>query len=112
SEQCKDFAEIEKCKKQLYYLTLYYNYIYNERSIAFWCDLFKNNFKIFTFYDSECSKCAYLDICKCEEIKKIDEERKKEEKDELLNCAEEILSDRFFVDMPRFKKACFPDNQQ
>ncbi len=116
SEQCKEIKDIERCKKQLYYTLLFYNYIYrsdettNGRSIAFWCDLFKDQFKIFTFYDDDtCSKCAYLDICKCDQIKKIKEERKKEEDEDNLNCEDEILSDRFFVDMPRFKKACFPE---
>lgn len=114
--QCKEIPDLERCKKQLYYTTLYYNYLYrsseesNGRSIAFWCELFKDNFKIFPFYeDSVCSKCVYLEICKCDQIKKIKEERAKEEKEERLDCSEEILSDRFFVDMPRFKKACFPE---
>ncbi len=112
SEKCKDMKEIDKCKKQLYFTILYYNYIYKNRSIAFWCELFRDNFKIFTFYDSACSKCAYLDICKCNEIKNIQKERKEEEEEDLLICEDEILSDRFFVDMPRFKKACFPEQGQ
>jgi hypothetical protein len=104
-------VDMQQCKQQLYTTLLYYNYIYNERSIAFWCELFANTFKIFTFYDSNCSTCAYLDICKCDQIKKIQEERKKEEKENMLDCAEEILKDRFIVDMPRFAKACFPPKE-
>lgn len=119
SDKCAQIQDIDRCKKQAYFTALYYNYLYrsyetaNGRSIAFWCDLFKDNFKIFPFYDdSICGKCVYLDICKCEQIKKIKEERAKEEKEDRLDCSTEILSDRFFVDMPRFKKACFPQEKK